>query len=95
MSLTAISLFFNTKPGRIVKRVGITAVTAFAVTAGGLAVDSGVFDPAHVTDLSLWAKVLIGGETAAVGAVLSLAQSLVTQWLSGQPTVKGLRGRRG
>lgn len=85
-----LSALLATKPGRIVARVAATAAVTFATVAGGLAITSGLFTPAHVVDLSAWGKVLAGGESAAVAAALALVQSLISQALTGLPTVKAL-----
>jgi len=88
-----LSAFLATKPGRIVARVAATAAVTFAAVAGGLAITSGLFTPAHINDLSLWGKVLAGGESAAVAAALALVQSLISQALTGLPTVRALAGK--
>lgn len=59
---------------------------AFLLAAVGQLVGSGALSMQYLTDLSLWQKAAFAG----VAAILTLIQSVASQWLTGAPTVTAL-----
>ncbi len=89
-----VRALLGTKYGRIAKRVLTVAVAAFVAAFGVAAGASHLYDPANITNLELWKAAAFSGWTAALLAAVTLIQSLVTQYFTGQPTVTAaVRGK--
>ncbi|HEY2088515.1 MAG TPA: hypothetical protein VGH54_21170 [Mycobacterium sp.] len=85
--------FSTTKSGKIVTRVVVAGLGAGAAAFIAQVTASGVLSTGHVTDVSLWSKAIVAAAGAGAAAVLTLVQSLVSQALTGLPTISALVNR--
>ncbi|HEY2088591.1 MAG TPA: hypothetical protein VGH54_21550 [Mycobacterium sp.] len=85
--------FGSTKTGKIVTRVVVAGAVAGAAAFIAQVTASGVLSTGHVTDLSLWSKAVVAAAGAGAAAALTLVQSLISQALTGLPTIGALVNR--